>query len=599
MERAHSNPTSPSPQYKLESSRPQSTSEMESDEGQRITKEFLKIAKEHEKKKRIEQSVNDKVETEAVYEQIRGDTPPTKEESLKDITELETTGLMTTVIPTTQLGEGALRTAIERQNEEWKVNETSPIKDRTFIDYEATMSKTFDRKPLDKVDREAQLWPPPMVYGITPNGSPKEGVDAETIKLHPSRKKPQTPKIPESTTGIQGDEVKVVTPKRHIEGDTRRAPFSMDFLLQDEEKDLKDVVVQETAYSIRGNAAVIVKTKSWLNKYGTKQFGVDLITGDIYAIKNGSWDKIPEIAKIDKEQHSIIMSTTPMGRQSLSTSTLPTTPENIQPPKATSTGPPLNPYTLTKSAERRRDKEKHVSFLSRDLLDEVLKEESLGIIEELRKAEKAREQAEKEAQELEEERKRLEQAKIESEKELEKLRYEQELQRQMALEEERRKLEQQLQTAELKRQAAEKERERKEQEKLEQEIINAKLKAEHMDREFRERLSSADSIQFYSGTEGQLTEKEMLDLLILRNKLEAKLRKMDLAHQALEAASLELDPSTVFRHKRVRERVVEDMQKVEHFLNSMKGIVDVSEEEIEGAVGGKPLENQEEQPSQV
>ena len=46
-------------------------------------------------------------------------------------------------------------------------------------------------------------------------------------------------------------------------------------------------------------------------------------------------------------------------------------------------------------------------------MNEVLREESLGIIEELRKAEKAREQAEKEAQEVEKERKRLEEAKRE------------------------------------------------------------------------------------------------------------------------------------------------------------------------------------------
>ena len=51
MDRAHSNPTFPRPQYKVESSRPQSTSEVESDEGQRITQEFLKIAKEHERKR--------------------------------------------------------------------------------------------------------------------------------------------------------------------------------------------------------------------------------------------------------------------------------------------------------------------------------------------------------------------------------------------------------------------------------------------------------------------------------------------------------------------------------------------------------------------
>ena len=149
MDRAHSNPTSPRPQYKMESSRPKSTSEMESDEGQRITQEFLKIAKEHERKKRAEASQKSKIKTEAVYEQIRGDTPPLQEEDSKDnaIVELEKTGLMTTVIPTVQLGEGALRTALEKQNEEWKVNETSPLKDRSFVDYEANIAQIFDKTP--------------------------------------------------------------------------------------------------------------------------------------------------------------------------------------------------------------------------------------------------------------------------------------------------------------------------------------------------------------------------------------------------------------------------------------------------------------------
>ena len=130
MDRAHSNPTFLRPQYKVESSRPQSTSEMESDEGQRITQEFLKIAKEHERKKRAEASQKSKIETKAVCEQIRGDTLPLQEEDSKDnaTVDLEKTGLMTTVIPTAQLGEGALRTALEKQNEEWKVNKTSPLK---------------------------------------------------------------------------------------------------------------------------------------------------------------------------------------------------------------------------------------------------------------------------------------------------------------------------------------------------------------------------------------------------------------------------------------------------------------------------------------
>ena len=76
---------------------------------------------------------------------------------------------------------------------------------------------------------------------------------------------------------------------------------------------------------------------------------------------------------------------------------------------------------------------------------------------------------------------------------------------------------------------------------------------------------------------------------------------MDEAHKALEEASLDLDPSTKIRHKRVRERVVEDLQKVEHLLQSMRQVVVISsdEEEEEGAVGEEPLKGQEEEPSQA
>ena len=79
---------------------------------------------------------------------------------------------------------------------------------------------------------------------------------------------------------------------------------------------------------------------------------------------------------------------------------------------------------------------------------------------------------------------------------------------------------------------------------------------------------------------------------------------MDKAHKALEEASLDLDPSTKIRHKRVRERVVEDLQKVEHYLQSMREIIVISsdEEEEKEIVKRQPLkgqENQEEQPSQA
>ena len=103
-----------------------------------------------------------------------------------------------------------------------------------------------------------------------------------------------------------------------------------------------------------------------------------------------------------------------MGRQSLSSSTLPTTPDTIQPPRAT-----LYTHNIySQNLQKEEETKKNMCPFNRDLIDEVLSEESLGIIEELRKAEKAREQAEKEAQEVEKERKRLEEAKRESDKEL-------------------------------------------------------------------------------------------------------------------------------------------------------------------------------------
>ena len=178
-----------------------------------------------------------------------------------------------------------MRTALEKQNEEWKVNETSPLKERSFADYEANIGQIFDKTPLDRVNKEANIWPLPLVYGITPNGSSGDEMSVTEVK-QPIPKKAQSPKIPEFTTGIQGDQVTNVTPRKPVGGDITRAPFSMDFLFGDEEKNLPDVIVQETGnYSIRNNPAVIVQTKSWLSKYNTENFGVDLITGDIYAIK--------------------------------------------------------------------------------------------------------------------------------------------------------------------------------------------------------------------------------------------------------------------------------------------------------------------------
>ena len=76
-------------------------------------------------KKRAEASQKSKIETEAVYEQIRGDTPPLQEEDSKDnaTVDLEKTGLITTVIPTAQLGEGALRTWLlkSRMKSGWSI----------------------------------------------------------------------------------------------------------------------------------------------------------------------------------------------------------------------------------------------------------------------------------------------------------------------------------------------------------------------------------------------------------------------------------------------------------------------------------------------
>ena len=100
----------------------------------------------------------------------------------------------------------------------------------------------------------------------------------------------------------------MVTFKRLTESDIICAPFLMDLLLEDVENNFKDVAVQETgACSVTGNPAAIVRTKSWLHKYGTDLFAVDLLTGDIYAIKDGIWEKVPEMAKIDKKNNIVLL----------------------------------------------------------------------------------------------------------------------------------------------------------------------------------------------------------------------------------------------------------------------------------------------------
>ena len=134
-----------------------------------------------------------------------------------------------------------------------------PLKERSFVDYEANIAQIFDKTPLERVNKEANIWPPPLVYVITPIGSSGDEMSVTKVK-QPIPKKAQSPKIPEFTKGIHGDQVTKVTPRKPVEGDITRAPFSIDFLFGDEEKNLPDVIVQETgAYSIRGNPAVIVQ----------------------------------------------------------------------------------------------------------------------------------------------------------------------------------------------------------------------------------------------------------------------------------------------------------------------------------------------------
>ena len=37
----------------------------------------------------------------------------------------------------------------------------SPLKDRSFVDYEANIAQIFDKAPLERVNKEANIWPPP------------------------------------------------------------------------------------------------------------------------------------------------------------------------------------------------------------------------------------------------------------------------------------------------------------------------------------------------------------------------------------------------------------------------------------------------------
>ena len=71
-------------------------------------------------------------------------------------------------------------------------NKTSSLKDRSFVDYEAHIAQTFDRTPLERVNKEANIWPPPLVYGITPGPTSGDEMSVTTVK-QPIPKKAQSP----------------------------------------------------------------------------------------------------------------------------------------------------------------------------------------------------------------------------------------------------------------------------------------------------------------------------------------------------------------------------------------------------------------------
>ena len=113
--------------------------------------------------------------------------------------------------------------------------------------------------------------------------------------------------------------------KGTVEG---RAPLQLTPAFEEEEAEKLNTgkgILTPEKFTKDGNPAIVVQTESWYNAYGTQYFVVDQVNETIYAIKNdGQWELTKEKATIDEDTHHILMSTTPLAGNKISSQGLST-----------------------------------------------------------------------------------------------------------------------------------------------------------------------------------------------------------------------------------------------------------------------------------
>ena len=102
----------------------------------------------------------------------------------------------------------------------------------------------------------------------------------------------------------------------------------------------------------------------------------------------------------------------------------------------------------------------------------------------------------------------------------------------------------------------------KSKETIESDLQEAKIRKEDVQKEFSKRLASAESVQMMEGMAGKLTEDETRKIQLRKVKLEARLRKLILAH-SLAVTSCEIDSMLEKKYQILKQNIYNDIATCE------------------------------------
>ena len=419
-----------------------------------------------------------------------------------------------------------------------------------FIDYEAGMLEELDEVRKKPSGKTPTPWPPKLVYGATPQSTSAEEEKITGVPVvTPAGVVTQTTSV--TTTATMTSQESAVVPSRTVQ--------DIDFYLPCKGNPRISELPNEPTdqKSDDNNPAVLVQIDDWSQKYNTDQFAVDKINGQIYAVLNGNlWFKIPERGQIFAETQKRTLSSTPImsgGTQSIATYgerpvMTPSLTTGISPPVAESTRKPL--------ASETKETSDLMSSFAAQTVDQSFSaslEESLKIQQEIAEAEKLRQTVIQEREELEVQKRFI----LEQQRKLALQQIKQHKARRKKLEEmvkqEQEELEKTRKETEKAKEESRKRMVREYKRRLDKELIH-EMEYRKLKQTDSEDTLSSESIISEPSDKLPSSENELRNLLLKKNKIEARMRKIQSVKKAYIDLGGDFDDRDEERFKRVMNK---------------------------------------------